>query len=423
MAIGALSKINNNPRNNLDPGLRDLSSKDQSASYAFALRQYDKALSLMRKAIAEGEHDLRRALIACVLVFCFETLQGNQASAVMHAQSGLLLLMQRVVAHKVPFKPSPLLQERDVMEEDFMNAFQSLDLQVLFFPDRRPACTHHCAIAMCNKFIALLPAELHTIEGARSEWIIIMRRNYHFHTIALVVGKARGLGGPWNTQPLNDSSANMIPGENVFATVKEPPDELLDDQLRYREDIRSWSRACSSLFERVNRFGTMQERAVATILKMNALMNNIMLAGLFFSTETEYDIFLPEFRAIVGMVEFLILGDGPTLLYHFDLGMLVALFLVGLRCRDRETRGRAIDLMEANLNSRQGIWDVRINALVTSWIRDVEEESMDEYGNIPEEKRAIVTGADIDILGKRVVMTCTHRTKQGLIFRYKSVAW
>jgi hypothetical protein len=38
-------------------------------SYEYGLRQYDSALRGMREAIVENKHDVRHALIACLLVF------------------------------------------------------------------------------------------------------------------------------------------------------------------------------------------------------------------------------------------------------------------------------------------------------------------------------------------------------------------
>jgi hypothetical protein len=60
----------------------------------------------MRDAIAEGEKDMRKALLACILVFCFETLSGKPGAAIANVASGLTLLQQWMLAtkkEKVPF--------------------------------------------------------------------------------------------------------------------------------------------------------------------------------------------------------------------------------------------------------------------------------------------------------------------------------
>jgi hypothetical protein len=47
--------------------------------HQYALQQYEKALKGMRRAIENGEHDLRNALLACLLSFSMESLQGRQS--------------------------------------------------------------------------------------------------------------------------------------------------------------------------------------------------------------------------------------------------------------------------------------------------------------------------------------------------------
>jgi hypothetical protein len=70
-------------------------------AYAFALKLYGRALKLygralqtMGKALSNDQQNLRLALIACLLVFCFESYVGNQVTAITHAQSGISLLRQ-----------------------------------------------------------------------------------------------------------------------------------------------------------------------------------------------------------------------------------------------------------------------------------------------------------------------------------------
>ena len=55
-------------------------SKDLSAQhYSFALCEYGKAIRNMREALAVSNEaeKVRKALIGCILVFCFESLQGS----------------------------------------------------------------------------------------------------------------------------------------------------------------------------------------------------------------------------------------------------------------------------------------------------------------------------------------------------------
>lgn len=53
-----------------------------TVDYRFALKHYDKALAGIRAAIANRQHDARKALLACILVYAFETLHGTTSLAV-----------------------------------------------------------------------------------------------------------------------------------------------------------------------------------------------------------------------------------------------------------------------------------------------------------------------------------------------------
>jgi hypothetical protein len=95
--------------------------------YQYALKQYGKALRGMKDAIASGQHDLRKALVACLLIFCFEGLLGNQASAAAHAESGLNLLYSWTNSNNPPGQTNKPLGDR-VLEKNFIEAFTALDL-------------------------------------------------------------------------------------------------------------------------------------------------------------------------------------------------------------------------------------------------------------------------------------------------------
>jgi hypothetical protein len=62
--------------------------------HQFALLQYGKALKRIRDTLNEGIKDPRRSLMACMLVFCLECLQGYQSSASNQASVGVALLQR-----------------------------------------------------------------------------------------------------------------------------------------------------------------------------------------------------------------------------------------------------------------------------------------------------------------------------------------
>jgi hypothetical protein len=91
--------------------------------YRFALQQYGKAIRTMRKTLLNQEQNHRKALLTCLLVFCFEGFQGNQDLAISHAQSGYKFLQEykQLIGH--------LYLTR--LRMNFVRVFSHLDLQAM----------------------------------------------------------------------------------------------------------------------------------------------------------------------------------------------------------------------------------------------------------------------------------------------------
>ncbi|PVH69614.1 hypothetical protein DL98DRAFT_522093 [Cadophora sp. DSE1049] len=424
VAIGALYQMSKDAkRDNEMP-----STRYKTLEYTYALQQYQKALQGMRAAIANGEHDIRKALIACILVFCFESLQGRLGPAVMHAQSGLMLLHQWVKVHLVPQVPPFMSQQwrRYGIDEDIMDAFSALDLHVLFFLDRRPMVVRKCLITAGNTHIQKMPAKFDSLQEARFFWVLIMRRNCHFVRLALEASKLTELCGPWNEDSETpwDGDANMMPGDGVFGTPYNPDLTLLGDYNLYQEDISRWNRASASLFECLQQRGTVKEKIIAALLQIHSFTSYIMLKGVFVVKETDYDALLPEFRTMLSLVQFvlphLIASAEWLVLYQFELGIVPSLFLLGLRCRDNVTRTEALDLMLSAVY-REGIWDLAAAGRIVSWIVGIEEEGRDENGYIPECKRVFLSACHLDLLNRWAVLAGTQRGLNGLVFRKERI--
>jgi hypothetical protein len=257
-----------------------------------------------------------------------------------------MLLHQWMVAtmkHKIPFFASKEWHYQQI-EEDVMTALAGLDLHVMFFSDKRLDTVHQFYVEGANKEIQNMPEEFATLRLARHYWSLIIRRNYHFIRTASNLSKATELAKPWSYTDDGpwENGANLYPGTNIFITPKEPPMEMLPESLRYRQEIKRGSQASAALFGCVWQTGTQDEKTVVCLLQIHELMVDIMLAGAFFSTQTEYDQFLPEYQTIMSLVEYVYphlvdLQSGQPL-NQFDLGIIISLYLVGVRCRDRETR-------------------------------------------------------------------------------------
>ncbi|KAL2065882.1 hypothetical protein VTL71DRAFT_3552 [Oculimacula yallundae] len=422
LAIGALGK-----ESRYSSQKSSLGTFTRGSDYHFALQHYDKSLRGMREAIAAGQHDLRKALIACLLVFCFEGMLGNQAAAAIHAQRGLMLLHHWTAGNNpsgTPLKTEKIWRDR-LFEEDLLEAFNALDSQVLLFIDTREKAVHGQIKTRQNSMIQNMPGTFKSLSLSRQFWQLIMNRNYHFcksiqHTDIEEL-KEKRKDSEW------EGSVDMKHTELLLSDAQSGPWHLREEHLRYRGDIFRWLAAFETLYEQILAGENEREKACARILQVQARASNIMLAGTFFTTECEYDIFLPEFndivilsRSILPYIQSTYNGTAPR--FNVDIGIVAALFLVGSRCRDDPIRQRAIDMLFA-ANYREGIWDALAVAHVARWLRSLEIKDMEPSDWIPEEKRAVLSAINIDLYRKREALGAVQKTKDGVVESKTVVVW
>ena len=116
--------------------------------YRFALTQYGIAVSQMRENLVAGEKGLNDALIACLLVVCFECIQGNYFSALTHVVSGHKIFKDWLDSNNKRLKTnaSPTFQRNSfsdtIVEDELVTAFNRMDLQIMNYIDPRPASIH-----------------------------------------------------------------------------------------------------------------------------------------------------------------------------------------------------------------------------------------------------------------------------------------
>lgn len=183
----------------------DLWAANRRLTYSYALKHYEKALRGMRNAILKGKYNLRNALLACLLVFCFESLHGDAKSTANHVASGLALLQEwmadRTISKSVAVPRSGRFEGLDV---EILHAFAGLDVQALFFKGA-PSATQHLRFLeqFSDTVKTQMPSTFETLEDVKAYWFLVQRRNYHFNIVAkdgLAKLANPNTDGNWRTQ-------------------------------------------------------------------------------------------------------------------------------------------------------------------------------------------------------------------------------
>ena len=130
IAIAALDMMTFDVDGDADIG--DGGQNRNETHHEIALKQYSKALQLMRQTKPLDEDEAtRNRLLACLLTTCFENFHGSVPNAVAQAQVGTSLFNywidkeeQKGAKIKPRVSPRP-----DALESDLVSTFARMDLQ------------------------------------------------------------------------------------------------------------------------------------------------------------------------------------------------------------------------------------------------------------------------------------------------------
>lgn len=389
----------------------------------------------MRIALLKPKYSVRDALLACLLVVGFEGYHGHNYVSAMHAQSGLdifyswLARQPAISSYGSPFR-SP---NRIEIEDDLVAAMLRLDLQVLSFFDTRPTHTHISLANYNGNALRSMPSAFLSLTQARSFWDVISCRAYH-----LIASSIRSTGNTFTalmlrgpTMPYPDELGSPT-GVKPFAQCANILTGHELERENCRAEIDAWTRAYGHIYKHLN--ATNNSRTTgATILLLHAKMARILLAGVLFESEMEYDSMLPEFQSIYTLAASIwsdhVRKVGVS--YNFEVGLLPHLFLVSTRCRDHTLRRQVIRLLFSDFH-RENSWDSFSVAYIARWVIGMEEgvevqpirptqraaalECLDagsasgimSDGIVPEDRRVKITRFNVDLNMRRAQLEFTQ---------------
>jgi hypothetical protein len=96
----------------------------------FAINQYSKAISHLRKSLSTGSQAPLTALMTCILFVIFESLRGAFAASMLHLQSGIKILEDMRRRGKGG-------EDVDVVESKIVPLFTRLSIQAILYIDTR----------------------------------------------------------------------------------------------------------------------------------------------------------------------------------------------------------------------------------------------------------------------------------------------
>lgn len=412
VAIGAISKSLQ-----IDPSMNRPyevigSTKHQnemtSLHRKFAFLEYSKSLKEMKEIISNSNFSPRQALLASLLSFCFENFLGNRPVALYHAQAGHQILQNWLSEHHHNISHSAGISSPapHVVEDDLVYAFAQLDLQIITIADTRGHEFHNSLKHLGDDTISNMPRVFQDVNEARFYWKIVMTRSYHFLLTAWEMSHSEELAIPFSTPSpshtfITNSSKTLHSTPNIITV------ELLEEQGIYAAEISKWHCAFHPIWMELSKTAQSKELLMATMILINCIALEIMVAAVVFPDQTSYDIFLPLFQQIVELIETHVITvfengakplDGGFLL---DFGITCPLGVVSMRCRDRITRRKAIAILQSWFH--EGPNDPVMIAKVGTFMMETEEEG-NGFGIIPESSRTFPTLYCLDPMHNTILM-------------------
>lgn len=375
-------------------------SPTHTGHYECAFQQYDRALSDMRKVLANGDYSLRGLLIACLLVFCFESYQGNQDVAIAQATSGYKLLQTSTSGSRTKFQNTPL-------EDELVHTFSRLDLHVMTVLDIHGLEVHRIGKDEAADTVSAMPESFADLFEAQVYWEIVQRRAAHvIHLATSSITDGIGACVYHVTKSEEDNRTDFGPSLHSPFTTFALSSECRRQIMNHAQELWRWRTAFRALLVSLD----SNTKSTAAVLEVNAAATQILLEALLAENECALDSFLPDFRTILSFTRTFLHDNTSRLLpvgYSIELCILPAMYVVVQMCRDKAIRGEILELLHSHPR-REGIWDSRLIAAIGTWIKDVEEQGAD--GDfIPEYSRIRITKIRTDAKKKNAKVQCMKR--------------
>ena len=361
----------------------------------YALLKYGKAVTAMQRLV---DPSLRHILVSCLLVFCFEILLNNRTSALPHIITGHRMLQDFLSKHPRSTQIDRILHspEPATIDDELIDAFEHLDLQISTIYDVRPIEMHHAIISSGKGVIEHMPSTFSTLIDAGRYLAVVMKQSHHFLATAWPSTCPETLVAEFVTTP--PGALPVVSGVNFGTTSYVVPDSLRVEQKPYADDVMRWSQAFEPAFHRIQLMGKVASKSyvMSAMLKLQAISTSIMVASVLIIEELDYELFLPQFQEMMTLINIIVnahqkVSDETDLGiagFVLGLGILAPLYLLVTRCRDRAIRREGIEILERW--HREACWDPFIVAEIGKFILDVEEEG-NAQGVIPESSRAVIT--------------------------------
>ncbi|KAG0651866.1 Aspercryptin biosynthesis cluster N [Hyphodiscus hymeniophilus] len=364
IAIGALHEDFSQTRLMLSSSSSDKHDTD------FALKQYAKAMSALRRSLSSGKQEPLTALMSCILFVCFDSLRGWAESAMVHLQSGLRILRDM----------RKLSSENHIIEDNIAPLFLRLSIQSIIYVDTRSALDRRA-----------FAGELMNVS---SEEIIISENFESLEEARNAINQAA------------DGLFRIFYMWDGELPLGQQPHESLALFDKYTTQLNLWNLTFERFMVSKGKSLTNREVRGAALLKIHHTTAKIMasvrpamndmrpmadvvnLAERFMEYVDDFQIIINLSRSMMAAAEEDAKNGKPPLTFSSDLGLIGPLYYTCVKCTVPSIRTAAMELV-LRCPRREGMWNSILVAKMIEEYWEIEArhkeaqeagENLDEFG-------------------------------------------
>jgi hypothetical protein len=275
---------------------------------------------------------------------------------------------------------------------------------------------HRDLLKFAAEIMEWKPMIMESLKDCYLYWQLIMRHCYHFIAAARSeVSEENSASSSQSTSPGNTRS--FEPGNNPWssflAAAKETPVNVQIELEACIANVHRWERASKELMEEaLSSRKDSDEYIVAAMIRIQVAMTEVALGTAFSQDEMGYDDFTAEFDTITTFSETIhpaLIARDRGSRFHYNLGILPGLCQVGMWCRQKLIRGRAISLLMKSPEMQEGVWNSESLGRFVNFLRSVEEDGADPDDVVPACKRVSWIGCSVSMYEKIAQVRCVRR--------------
>ncbi|OQE31210.1 hypothetical protein PENSTE_c001G06259 [Penicillium steckii] len=355
----------------------------------FTLLRYNKAIrQLVSINPLTNPQSNDTFLIACILFFCFECLQGNYKLAFQHAISGLKIIKQeRLITNVSSLGTYMPIEKITLLFSILENQVLEIESESIILSDLRPTVSSYFPRLTMGS--SLLPTD--SIEDIFISFQFLYNRFTRFLAICDPL-----------IEPLENQSNEFL------ADIQ----SINIEYIQVRTEIEAWLSLFEDWLQRRSSSRKELESDQVIILKAWKLIIGIFIRLPLPPSELDWDHFTDDFSAVNSLVASMIGAPSsevlsqpsslpeptepnidqsekipkgsllPTILpkssksetsrFSLSLGVVTPLYLCATRCRESSVRYYSIRLM-SYCQRREGLWDSDLAARIAKRIVTIEE--------------------------------------------------